>query len=71
MVLGRYTSPKILLESFHLGWKLHNSGEKNGSESKENPENKNLIYHGKILINKSWLNFWGVTHEKLKKLKKN
>ena len=61
MVLGRYTSPTIFLKGYHLGWKLHNLGEKSGSKLKENPENKNLIYQGKILINKSWLNFWGVT----------
>ena len=42
-------------------YKSNNLGEKSGSELKENPENKILIYHGKILINKSWLNFWGIT----------
>ena len=61
MVLGRYTSPTIFSKGFHLGWKHHNSEENIGSELKENPGDKNLIYHGKILINKSWLNFWGVT----------
>ena len=62
MFLGRYTSPKIFLKGFHLGWKHHNLGEKSGSELKENPENKNLIYQGKFLINKSWLNFWALQH---------
>ena len=36
-----YTSPIRFLESFLFGGKLHNSEEKSGSESKENPENKN------------------------------
>ena len=32
------------LKSFYLWWKLHNTGEKSGSESKENPENKNFNF---------------------------
>ena len=60
MFLERLHKSNNIWTSFYLGWKLHNLEEKSGSESKKNRENKILIYQGKILINKSWLNFWGV-----------
>ena len=46
---------------FPLEVKIHNIKEKRGSESRENPENKNLISWQKNLINKTRSKFWGVT----------
>ena len=62
MFLERVYKSNNIWKSLYLGWKLHNLEEKSGSESKKNPENKILIYLGKILINKSWLNFWVLQH---------